>query len=455
MSPRENVCLTPGPSPEPIHDPDLEARILWKVTLRLIPFLFLLYVMNILDRVNVGFARLGGMLPAMNVSKADEEAVFSFGGGVFFIGYFIFEVPSNLMLRRTGARRWIARILVSWGLISAGMMFVTAPWNFYLLRFLLGVAEAGFFPGIILYLSYWFPARQRARAVSRFMTGSAVTGMVGLPLSGAIMEFMNGTGGLAGWQWLFLLEGLPTAVLGIVALYYLTDRPEQAQWLTPTERSWLAEHLRHEETDREQRHGYTLRQAVTNPRVWLLCLLYFTVSMGANSYGLYLPTILKDSFKGSGEFRIGLLGAIPSIVTIVAMVLVGFHSDRTGERRWHVAVPAFVAAAGWVMVAEVGEPHLVLVGLAMAQAGMLSMLAPFWSLPTSFLSGAAAAGGIAFINSVGNLGGFVAPKVIGRVKALTDSFSGGFLFLAGALVVGGFLALAARHERARERPAAL
>jgi ACS family tartrate transporter-like MFS transporter len=449
MSPRDDVCLNPAPSPEP-PDPELEARTLWKVTVRLIPFLFVLYVLNILDRVNVGFAWLG-MRTGLGLDEKEGAEVFGNGVGAFFIGYFLFEVPSNLMLRRTGARRWIARILMSWGLISAAMLFVTAPWNFYLLRFLLGVAEAGFFPGIILYLSYWFPARQRARAVSRFMTGSAVAGMIGLPLSGAIMASLKDRGGLAGWQWLFLLEGLPTAVLGVVALYYLTDRPEEARWLTADERTWLAGRMGREETDRERRHGFTLWQAVRNPRVWLLCLLYFTVSMGANSFGAYLPTILNESFPGSSEFRIGRLGAIPSTVTMVVMVLVGLHSDRTGERRWHVAVPAFVAAAGWVLVAEVHQPHLVLLGLTLALVGMLSMLAPFWSLPTSFLSGAAAAGGIAFINSVGNLGGFVAPRVISRVKVQTDSYAGGFLFLAAALVLGGLLALAARHDPARER----
>ena len=437
-------------SPEVSDEHALEERILWKVTLRLIPFLFLLYVLNILDRINVGFARLD-MLKDMGLSDQVGEQVFGLGFGVFFLGYFIFEIPSNLILKRTGARRWIARILISWGIISAAMMFVTTPWSFYLLRFLLGVAEAGFFPGIVLYLSYWFPARQRARAVSRFMTGSAVTGMIGLPLSGAIMHYMKGVGGLAGWQWLFLLEGLPTAVLGIVTLYYLTDRPEDAHWLSPSERQWLAERMRREEQYREERHGFTLWQTIANPRVWLLCLLYFTLSMGSNSFGAFLPKILDETFAGFNKFQLGLLGAIPATVTIVGMVLIGMHTDRTGERRWHVALPALLAVAGWVLVAQGQSPSLVLLGLTMAQVGMMSTLAPFWSLPTSFLSGAAAAGGIAFINSVGNLGGFVGPNVISPIKAETGSFAGGFLFLAGALVLGGFLALAARHDPNAER----
>ncbi len=373
-------------------DPSLEDAVLRKVSRRLIPFLFLLYVFNILDRINVGFARLGShMLNDLHLTEAD----YGWGVGIFSLGYFLFEVPSNLMLRRTGARRWIARILVSWGLLSAGMMFMTGPWSFYGLRFLLGLAEAGFFPGIILYLSYWFPARQRASAVSRFMTGSALTGIVGNPLSGAILHYLDGSAGLAGWRWLFLLEGVPTVILGVIALYFLTDRPEQARWLTAPERDWLAARMSREERHREQHHGLTLLQTLSNPRVWLLCTVYFTVSMGAYGFGAYAPKLVSDRFAGLNSFQVGLIAAVPNLATIVSMVVVGTHSDRTGERRWHVAGSAFTAALGWLLVAWVQEPGWVLVGLALAQAGMLSMLAPFWSLPTSFLSGAAAAGGIA------------------------------------------------------------
>jgi MFS transporter, ACS family, tartrate transporter len=430
-----------------LHEDDfLESTVLWKVTLRLIPFLFLLYVMNILDRVNVGFARLQ-MLTDLHIG---EEA-YGFGSGIFFIGYFLFEVPSNLLLSRTGARRWMARILISWGIISASMMFVTSAWSFYLLRFLLGLAEAGFFPGIILYLSYWFPARRRAHALSRFLTGSAITGILGGPLSGAILQYLSGAAGLAGWQWLFLLEGLPSVVLGFVTLYYLTDRPEQASWLTVAERAWLAQRMSQEEEYRQQRHGFTLWQTTTDSRVWLLCMLYFTVAMGANSFGLYLPQVLADHFSTAGKFQIGLLAAVPSLVAIGGMMAVARHSDHTGERRWHVALSSFLSAIGWMMVVHSRSSWLVLVGLALAQLGTLSMLAPFWSLPTSFLSGTAAAGGIALINSIGNLGGFVGPNIIGQAKAATGRFSGGFTFLAVALVLGGFLALCARHEPGLEQ----
>jgi MFS family permease len=437
----------PLPAGAPVH----KEAVLWKVSLRLLPFLFLLYVLNILDRVNVGFARLQ-MLGDLGLDGETGERVYGLGAGIFFIGYFIFEVPSNLILRRMGARRWIARILMSWGLVSVSMMFVTAPWQFYMLRFLLGVAEAGFFPGIILYLSYWFPARQRAKAVARFMTGSAITSLIGSPLSGAILYYCHGSGGLAGWQWLFLLEGLPTVLLGFVTLYYLTDRPEQARWLAPPERAWLAERMRQEEAYRDRQHGITLGQTFANPRVWLLCALYFTVSMGANSYGLYLPKVLAIHFTAANAFEIGLLAALPALVTIVSMVAVAMHSDATGERRWHVPVPAFLAATGWTLAAFAPSPWLALASLALAYLGMMSMLAPFWSLPTSFLSGAAAAGGIAFINSVGNLGGFAGPYAISQVKAATDSFTGGFLILGAALAVGGCLAIAARHDAALEKP---
>ena len=345
MASKHAITDQPTPDRSAIDEDRLEAAILWKVSLRLIPFLFVLYVMNILDRINVGFAKLQ-MLGDLGMNGQ----VYAIGAGIFYIGYFLFEVPSNLMLRRVGARRWIARILLSWGLISAAMLFVKNAWSFYLLRFLLGLAEAGFFPGIILYLSYWFPARQRAKAVARFMTGSAVTGIIGNPLSGFIMDAMNNVAGLRGWQWLFLLEGIPSMLLGVAALFYLTDGPALASWLPASERNWLTERMRREERHREQRHGESLLQTMANPRVWLLCLLYFTVAMGSNSFGLYLPTLIEGQFTAASTTRIGLLAAVPSIATMVAMVLVAMHSDRTGERRWHVAGSAFLAAAGWFLL---------------------------------------------------------------------------------------------------------
>ena len=419
-----------------------------KVAVRLLPFLFLLYVVNILDRTNIGFASLQ-MLTDLHMTGEQ----YAFGAGLFYVGYILFEVPSNLILRRTGARVWIARILVSWGLVSSAMMFVTGPVGFGLLRVLLGVAEAGFFPGIILYLSYWFPFRERARATALFMAAGPIAGIVGNPVSGAILQFTNRTGGLAGWQWLFLLEGVPAVVLGVVTLFYLTDRPAQAQWLTLPERDWLARRMEGEETQRGRRHGLTLLRAAADPRVWLLIAVYFTVALGDNAYGFYLPQILAAGFKGWSQSGIGLLAALPSVAAMIGMIGFGVHSDRTGERRWHVAVPAFLAAVGWVMVALMPSPWLILAGLALASLGMKSMLPTFWTLPTAFLSGTAAAAGIALINSVANLGGVFGPNIMGQVQAHTGGFTGGSLFMAVALCLGGGLVLLVRHDAAPEAAA--
>ncbi len=446
------------------------------VAARLLPFLFLLYVVNILDRTNIGFAALqmvagpqerarlaagtmgflgspSGQAPLLAASAlfagrtpllTEEE--YAFGAGLFYVGYILFEVPSNLILRRTGARVWISRILVSWGLVSSCMMFVTGPIGFGLLRILLGIAEAGFFPGIILYLSYWFPTRERARATAVFMVAGPIAAFVGNPTSGAILQFMNGTAGLAGWQWLFLLEGIPAVALGVVTLFYLTDRPAQAQWLTLPERDWLAGRMAGEEEQRGLRHGQSLLRAATDSRVWLLIAVYFTVALGDNAYGFYLPQILAAGFKNWSQSRIGLLAALPSVAAMIGMIAFGVHSDRTGERRWHVAVPAFLAAVGWVMVALFPSPWLILLGLALASLGMKSMLPTFWTLPTAFLSGAAAAGGIALINSVANLGGVFGPNIMGQIQAHSGGFMGGSLVMAVALCLGGALVLLVRHD---------
>src|SRR5262245_14074355 len=348
-------------------DEALQRAVMAKVARRLLPFLFLLYVVNILDRVNVGFARLQ-MLGDLSMG----EEVYALGAGIFYIGYLAFEVPSNLILRRTGARRWIGRIMISWGLVTCAMMAVRGPWSFYLLRVLLGFAEAGFFPGIILYLTHWFPARERARAVAFFMAASPVTGILGNPLSGAVMQFLDQVAGLRGWQWLFLLEGLPAVALGFVVLRYLTDRPDQAGWLSPEERDWLAARVGREEQERERQHGLTLWQAAADRRVWLLIVLYFTVAAGSNSFGFYAPKLLQTRFPDVGEFALGLLAAVPNVCAAVCMVLNGAHSDRTGERRWHVAVPALLAAAGWALSAVADSPALFLLGLVLVQVGILS-----------------------------------------------------------------------------------
>lgn len=415
------------------EDEVLAGRALRKVARRLIPTLCILYIFNILDRANVGFARLT-MQDDLRMSKE----VFDFGFGMFYVGYLLFEVPSNLLLRRVGARRWIARIMISWGLVSCLTMFVRDAWSFYLVRILLGVAEAGFFPGIILYLTYWFPARERARMSAYFMMAISLASVFGNPVSGAIMQYLHGTAGLQGWQWLFLLEGIPSVVLGFATLYLLTDRPEDAHWLDPGERAWLVTTMRHEEQDRQQRHGADRLRAMLDWRVWLLIAIYFTVAVGSNAAGAYFPTLIKDHFQDRSTFQIGLLSALPPLCAVVCMTLLSRHSDRTGERRGHVALAALLAAGGWSLSAVASSPALVLLGFCLAQAGMLSMLPTFWMLPTSFLSGAAAAGGIALINSVANIGGFFGPTILGRF---------GLPAMAATMLAGAALAMCVRSEK--------
>ncbi|HEY7330816.1 MAG TPA: MFS transporter [Gemmataceae bacterium] len=425
----------------------IEAAVFRKVSLRILPFLFLLYVVNLIDRTNVSMTRL----QMVDEQRILDEASYSLGAGIFYVGYLLFEVPSNLILLRMGARKWIARILVSWGLISAAMMFVTGPWSFGILRVLLGVAEAGFFPGIIYYLSDWFPARVRARAVAQFMLGGVIASMIGNPLSGLILSYMDQIGGLWGWQWVFVLEGVPAVALGFVTLGYLTDSPDQASWLTPAERTWLAQQIENERTFRPLSRSHSLAAAVVDLRVWMLIAIYFTVAMGDNSYGFYVPTFLKSQFPHWSADQIGLLAAAPSVTAMIGMVLVGRNSDRTGERRWHVAGSAFTAALGWLMLALVVSVRLTIPGLgsrwlfvgalAVTLMGMKCMLPVFWTLPPSFLSGAAAAGGIALINSVANIGGLLGPRIMGQVKVDTGNFTIGYLIMAATLLLGGLLVL--------------
>jgi len=435
-----------------------ESAVFRKVALRLLPFLFLLYVINLIDRTNIGIARL----QMVDEQKILDKEAYGLGAGIFYIGYLLFEVPSNLILLRTGARAWIARILVSWGLISSAMMFVTGPWSFALLRVLLGVAEAGFFPGIIFYLSNWFPARVRGRAVANFMLGGVIASMVGNPLSGFLLQSMDQVGGLWGWQWVFLLEGVPAVVLGFVTLTYLTDRPDQAHWLTPAERTWLARQIENERNDPSCSRGHSLAAAVLDLRVWLLIAVYFTVAMGDNSFGFYIPTLLRGQFPDWSPFQIGLLAAAPSVIAMVGMVLVGRHSDRKGERRWHVACSAFAAALGWLMIALAASGLLTIPGLdsrwffvagvAVTLTGMKSMLPVFWALPPTFLTGAAAAGGIALINSVANLGGLLGPSIMGQVEGATGTFTFGYLVMSATLLIGGLLVLNVRNPDHRDGP---
>lgn len=397
------------------------------------PYLFLLYVVAYLDRVNVGFAAL-----QMNRDLGFTPEVFGFGSGIFFVGYMLFQVPSNLILQRWGARRLISTLMVVWGFCSMGMVLVKTVGQFYALRFFLGLAEAGFFPGVVLFLTYWFPARQRAQAVSLFMTATAISGVFGGPLSGALLD-LNGRHGVAGWQWLFLIEAAPAILLGAVTWFALPDRPSQARWLTPDESGWLEQELARDNTPRLESGG-RLRDAFSR-EVCYLSVLYFSLVCSMYSVTLWMPQIIK-AFEGFNDFAVGCLSAIPYACAAYGMVMVGRHSDRTGERRWHVAVSAWVGALGLILSGlAAGHPWLGLLSLALAALGIWGTVGPFWALPTTMLRGTAAAAGIAIINSLGNLGGFVGPYAVGLIKTRTGHFAAGLYGLAALLALGGVLAL--------------
>ncbi len=404
-----------------------------KVGWRLIPFLMLLYFVAYLDRVNVGFAQL-----QMKSDLGFSDAVYGFGAGIFFLGYFLFEVPSNLVLHRVGARIWIARIMITWGLISALTLFIRTPTMFYVARFLLGLAEAGFFPGIILYLTYWYPAEKRSQMTAWFMSAVALSGLIGGPVSGWILHSFHGHSGLAGWQWLFLLEGLPAIVLGLVVLLFLDNGIAQARWLSDAEKKLLQDRIASESQGKT--HVSAL-QAVGSPRVWLLALVYFSVVMGLYGLGFWLPLLFKTTGV-SDSLTIGWLVAIPYGVSIVAMILVGRHSDAKRERRWHVAIPALLGALGLLLSTLWTDNTLgAVLTLTLATCGIMTVLPLFWSLPTAFLTGTAAAAGIALINALGNLAGFFGPSIVGWVKQTTHSTNGGILVLAGFMVLCALLVL--------------
>ena len=406
-----------------------------RVSWRLMPFLFLCFVAAYLDRVNVGFAKLQ-MLADLRFS----DTVYGVGAGMFFIGYFLFEVPSNLLMTRAGARLWIARIMISWGLISSAMMFTNSVTTFYVLRFLLGAAEAGFFPGIILYLTYWYPAHRRARMVALFMSGVAIAGVVGGPLSGWIMKAFDGTHGMSGWQWLFLLEGIPSVLLGIWTLFYLDDGIRDARWLSEDDKRVLEAAIAE---DRVGQQHLPLAQVFKSGKVWLLALVYFLFVMGLYGVSFWLPQLIKNSGVAD-VFHIGLLTAIPYFVAAVVMVAAARHSDRTGERRWHAACAGVAGALGLIVATAFSDNTVIaLAALSLATAGILSTFPIFWSLPTAMLGGAAAAAGIAMINSLGNLAGFVSPYLVGAIKDATSSTASGIYLLAASLVAGAVLVVVA------------
>jgi ACS family tartrate transporter-like MFS transporter len=418
---------------------ELERRVVAKIAWRLIPFLCACFMAAFLDRVNVGFAK-----EQMAADLGLSNAVYGLGAGIFFIGYFLFEVPSNLILARVGARIWIARIMIVWGLISACMIFVRGPASFYALRFLLGAAEAGFFPGIIFYMTFWFPASYRSRTIATFMTAAVLSSVIGAPLSGVLIE-LDGAWGLRGWRWLFVVEALPSILLGAAVFLRLPAGPRDAAWLAADEVAWLEARLESERrAGAEARKEMTLREALTHPRVLLLCAVYFGEVIGGYGLDFFLPTLMKQAFPNVGAKALGLLIAIPSLVAVFVMVAHGRSSDRRNERRFHFAAAVFWAAAGLVL-ASLPVPRMVaLAALALAVSGRWSAVAPFWGLSTAFLSGTAAAGAIALINSVGNLGGFAGPYLMGWLKDATGGYETGLRTLGLLMFSSGALALTIR-----------
>ena len=430
-----------------MHEPDPLARAaIHRAVRRLVPFIFLCYVVAYIDRVNIGFAAT-----ELQKDLGLSDEVFGLGGGLFFLGYCLFEIPSNLVLERVGARRWIARIMVGWGIVSMGMMLMTGTWSFYAARILLGIAEAGFFPGIILYLTYWVPAAERARTGALFMTAAPIAVIVGAPVSEALLS-LDGAGGLRGWQWLFLVEGLPAVVLGVMAWFYLTDRPEDARWLPDAERRALVDLMNRERAERAARQVGSHLRSLMQGKVLLLCAIYFLQALVTYGVFLWLPRILREvsGFRGAALSGITM---IPFTVALVGMVLIGRHSDRTGDRKWHVVACAITAAVGLLLASTFqSSTWLIVLSFTLSQLGQRSFMSVFWAIPPIFLGGTAAAAGIAMINSIGNLGGAVGPTLVGWLRGSSGDYKSGLLALAGVLVLQAILVASLRLP-ARPAPA--
>ena len=410
---------------------DEEVATYTKVAWRLLPFLFLCYVCAYLDRINVSFAKL-----QMAQDLGLSDAVYGLGAGIFFVGYLMFEVPSNLILLKVGARRWIARIMVTWGLISAGMLFVSGPTSFYVLRFLLGVAEAGFIPAILLYLTYWFPNKRRSKVTALFLTGIPMSGVIGGPLSGWMMTHFQGMHGMAGWQWLFLLQGLPTMMVGVVAFFFLSDKVADAKWLSDSEKAIIQGDLA---AEHQGQHLHSIRDGLTNPKVLLLSGIYFFFTMGLYGVSFWLPSLVKASGV-TNPLDVGLLSSIPYAAAVLGMILISRSSDATGERRWHLSLAGVLGAIG--LCASVFFAHdttLAMVALTIGTVGVMATISQFWVLPPAILGGGAAAAGIALVNSVGSISGVVSPYVIGWVQTAYGTTGAGVLGLAVSLVIGSVL----------------
>ncbi len=419
-----------------------------KVTLRIMPFVFLAYVVNQIDRTNVSFAKLQ-FVTDLGLS----EAAYGLGAGMFFVGYLLFEVPSNLILHRIGARKTMVRIMILWGLASMAMSLVTTATQLYVVRFLLGLAEAGFFPGMIYYLGLWYPSRRRGRITSLLVMGIPFAGIVSSPLSGWIMQFLHGAAGLKGWQWLFLIEGAPAVLLGFAAPWLLADRPGEASWLTEAEKVIISTELRDDAAERGRQSSGDMREAIRDPKVYITGVVYFAVLAGTNALVLWIPTIIREAGLHSLSLAtIGVLACIPWVAAVVGMHLIGLNSDRTMERRWHVAASLLVTATGYLLLPHFAERlPIVIAILAMSAVGIYSALAIFWTIPATFLTGSAAAGGIALISSFGAVGGFVSPSIIGWAKTATGNADYGLAAIAAVLCLASLLLLAGISETSTSR----
>lgn len=428
----------------PEQNSDMGKKVYAKIAWRLIPYIFVLYILAYLDRVNVGFAAL-----EMKRDLHLSDTVYGTGAGIFFLGSSLFDLPSNLALGKVGPRKWIARIMITWGLIATAMMFVKGAHSFYALRFLLGVSEAGFFPGMILYLTYWFPSQERARAVARFMTATAIAGVIGAPVSSALLK-LEGAAHLHGWQWLFLVEGIPTLLMGFSVLFVLKDHPDDAGWLTDKEKVWLDAELERDRKEGGAAEHHDLKDAFKTPMVWVLAGIFFLDQIGVYTVNLWMPLILNALQHGSAAAGAAALSPgdashiarwamLPYLAATVFMVFIGWSSDRTGERRWHIAGCLALSAIGFALAGSTHSFGVAMVAMTLAAMGYWSIMGPFWALPTRILGGQAAAGGVAIITMVGGIGGFLGPYLTGRLKDLTHSFSGGLYTIAGLAVVGALL----------------
>lgn len=419
----------------------IEHLTLKKITWRIVPFVMFAYFIAFFDRINIGFAAL-----TMNQDLGFSSTVFGIGAGMFFIGYFLIDIPSNIILQKVGPRIWLARIMVSWGAIAACMMFVETATGFYILRFLLGVAEAGFFSGIILYLSTWFPVKRRAQVIAFFMAAAPISAMLGSPLAGTILS-LHGALGLKGWQLMFLIDAVAAIILGVFTLFYLNDRPEKNRWLSQKETEWLITTLAQERSGQGHQAKTSIWKGLTDARVLTLAVVYFGTSAGLYSLNIWSPQFIK-SF-GLSTFQIGFVNAIPAALSVVAMILWAKHSDKTKERTWHVVSACLLACVGFILAGSVHSLPLAIFALILANIGISSCKPPLWSIPSLFLNGPAAAAGLAAINSIGNLGGFAGPAVIGWLKETTGDFSLALYCVAGMLVVSALLTLSIEINRKR------